>query len=251
MPHVRLRFYAELNEHLPAGMRQAEFSHAAGEGATLGTLLAEFALRGNEVDLILVNGESAALSHILRENDRVSIYPVFDSIDVTPLTKMDDRPRRRMRFVLDVHLGKLAHHLRMMGFDTLYRNDYTRSELLGIASRDDRILLSKSSSLVEAEELTAAYRVRSSDPREQLLEVLTRFDLWRAARPFVRCLHCNSLLQPEAKNAVAEHLPEKVRELYLKFNRCPSCGRIYWEGTHFQKMQAFIVGLAGEARIQA
>ena len=244
MPQVRLRFYAELNEHLPAQMRQAEFSHVASEGTTLGSLLVGFAIRENQVDLILVNGESAALSHVLKEDERVSIYPVFDSIDVSPLTRMVDRPRRRMRFVLDVHLGKLAHHLRMMGFDTLYRNDYTRPGLLEIAMRDDRILLSKGAAIIEREEITAGYRVRSSDPREQLIEVLTRFDLWRSANPFARCLHCNELLRPEEKSSVVERLPEKVRELYLDFTRCPSCGRIYWEGTHFQKMQAFIGGLA-------
>jgi len=240
MPQASFRFYAELNDHLPPDLRQVPFSRTVAEGSTLREVLRTLAVPENEIDLVLVNGESESLDHRLREGDRVSVYPVFDAMDVTPATRVENRPLRRLRFVLDVHLGKLAHHLRMFGFDTLYRNDYTRDDLVGIAGAEDRILLSKSRMLLEGNPVGAGYRVRSSDPREQLIEVLRRFDLWRSAKPFRRCLHCNAALHPVRKDDVMERLPEKVRALYDEFNACPACGRMYWHGTHYRKMEEFV-----------
>lgn len=240
MVTVRLRFYAELNEHLAPDLRQIEFPSSLREGTTLGAALACLGIPANEVSLFLVNGESVGLSHCLKEGDRVSVYPVFDAMDVGPVTRLPDLPLRRMRFVLDVHLGKLAHHLRMMGFDALYRNSFTPTELIDIAARDDRILLSMGASLIEKGGANAGYRIRSSNPREQLVEILRRFDLWTSVHPFERCLHCNEILHRQEQDAVLDRLPEKVRALYHQFNVCPACSRVYWEGTHFARMKAFV-----------
>jgi uncharacterized protein with PIN domain len=249
MPQVSFRFYAELNDHLPTKLRHVRFDRTVSEGSTVRDAFALLGIPAGEIDLVLVNGKSERLDYSLRDGDRVSAYPVFDSMDVGSLTKVEQRPPRRMRFVLDVHLGKLAHHLRMLGFDTLYRNDYTPPALIGIAAEEDRILLSKSRTLVDSGALLAAYCVQSSDPREQVVEVLHRFDLWSSAHPFMRCLHCNSTLSTVPKEGITESLPEKVRGLYTDFRACPSCGRIYWQGTHFQKMMAFtqrLYAAAGE-----
>jgi uncharacterized protein len=239
MPLVSFRFYAELNDHLPPELHQVEFNRTVSDGSTLGEVFESLEIPVNGIDLVLVNGESESLDHRLREGDRVIVYPVFDSMDVTAVTKVENRPLRRLRFVLDVHLGKLTHHLRMLGFDTLYRNDYTRDVLVKIAKGEDRILLSKSRTLLDGNVIDAGYCVKSSDPREQLIEVLQRFDLWGSAHPFRRCLHCNAVLHVARKDNVVDRLPEKVRDFYDDFNACPSCGRIYWKGTHFEKMMEF------------
>lgn len=239
MPLVSFRFYAELNDHLPPALRQVAFDRTVGDGSTLKGVFKSLGVPANEIDLVLVNGESESLDYRLREADRVSAYPVFDSIDVAPVTKIEERPLRRMRFVLDVHLGKLAHHLRMLGFDALYRNDYTPDVLVRVARGEDRILLSKSRMFLDGNVIEAGYCVKSSDPREQLIEVLRRFDLWRSALPFRRCLHCNTVLHQVSKDDVIDRLPEKVRVFYSDFNACPSCGRIYWMGTHFERMMEF------------
>lgn len=243
MTAVSFRFYAELNEHLPDGRRQVRFIHPVSEGSTVREAIAALGVPVNEIDLLLVNGQSGDLSYCPNEGDFVSVFPTFDAIDVGPITRIENRPPRRMRFVLDVHLGKLAHHLRMLGFDTLYRNDYRPIDLLDIACREDRILLSKGKKLVENSDITAGYRIRSSDPREQLIEVLVRFDLWSATCPFTRCLHCNTILLPAQEQDLIVPLPEKVRSLFRDFNRCPSCQRIYWQGSHFGKMKTFIDGI--------
>jgi hypothetical protein len=249
MPQVNFRFYAELNDHLPPELRQVAFDRTVRDSSTLRDVFTSLQVPLNKIDLVLVNGESVSLDHLLREGERVSVYPVFDSMDVTSVTKVDDRPLRRLRFVLDVHLGKLAHHLRMLGFDTLYRNDYTRDLLVTIAKGEDRILLSKSRFLFDRNVIEAGYCVKSSDPREQLTEVLHRFDLWRSAHPFLRCLQCNTVLHPARKDNVKDRLPEKVREFYSDFNTCPSCGKIYWMGTHFEKMMEFTRRVYAEAGV--
>lgn len=239
MPRVSLRFYAELNEYLPRELRWITFDRTVSDGSTLGQVLQSLQVPSNEMDLVLVNGESESLDHRLREGDRVSFYPVFDSIDVTAVTKVENRPLRRLRFVLDAHLGKLAHHLRMLGFDTLYRNDYRRDDLVRIANGEDRIVLSKSRTLLDTNVIEAGYCVKSSNPREQLIEVLQRFDLWRSVHPFQRCLHCNTVLHSASKDSVIDRLPEEVRRFYNDFKVCPLCGKTYWKGAHFENMMEF------------
>jgi hypothetical protein len=239
MSQTSLRFYAELNEYLPQELRWITFDRTVSDGSTLWQVLESIQVPSNAIDLVLVNGESESLDYRLREGDRVSVYPVFDSIDVTPITKVENRPLRRLQFVLDAHLGKLAHHLRMLGFDAMYRNDYRRDDLVRIATAENRILLSKSRSLFDTVVIEAGYCVKSSNPREQLTEVLQRFDLWRSVHPFQRCLHCNTVLHTTAKESVADRLPEKVRRFYNDFTVCPLCGKTYWRGTHFEKMMEF------------
>ncbi|HAL55778.1 MAG TPA: hypothetical protein DCP63_04695 [Bacteroidetes bacterium] len=142
------------------------------------------------------------------------------------------------RFILDVHLGKLAYHLRMLGFDTLYRNDWGDRDLLAIARDQGRVLLSKDRGLLQLVE--AGYCVIDKDPRFQLLEVLRRFDLFSTIAPFTRCLLCNTILAPVGRDAVLDRLPEKVRDLFGEFQQCPSCERVYWKGSHYERMREFV-----------
>jgi uncharacterized protein with PIN domain len=240
MPNVYFRFYAELNDNLPPDQQYVEFSQVFDEGSTLEGAIQSLGVPIREIELLVMGKESVSLSHVLKDGDRVSVYPVFDSFDVGPITKIEDRPPRRVSFILDVHLGKLAHLLRMLGFDASYQNDYTRDMLLNQARREDRILLSKGKGITGEPDLLAAYRVKSSDPREQLVEILRRFDLWKAVRPFQRCLICNLLLTPVQKGEIFGHLPPKVRNLDCTFTKCPNCDRVYWKGTHVLRMVEFI-----------
>ncbi|MEW6512234.1 MAG: Mut7-C RNAse domain-containing protein [Bacteroidota bacterium] len=240
MPTVRFRFYAELNEHLPSDLRYVELAHDVVQGVTLGEAIESLGVPQREVELLVMGKESVDLAHVLQEGERVGVFPVFDSFDVGPITEIVDRPTRRMNFVLDVHLGKLAHLLRMLGFDALYRNDYTRPDLPRLARDDDRILLSRGKTIVEESGVNAAYQVKSDDPREQLVEILRRFDLVRFARPFRRCILCNSLLVSVQKEKIVDRLPAKVRILNSAFTMCPHCDRIYWKGSHVVRMAEFI-----------
>lgn len=234
------RFYAELNDFLPAEKRQRAFEHTFELPGSVKDMIESLGVPHTEIDLILVNGRSVDFSYLVQNGDRVSVYPMFESIDITPVLQVRPEPLREPRFVLDVHLGQLAIYLRMLGFDTLYRNDYADDELAAISSRERRILLTRDRGLLKRSIVSHGYCLRATQPRRQLLEVLRRFDLAAAITPFRRCLHCNSLLRPVDKNAIINRLPPKTAQYYDEFRCCPACDRIYWEGSHFQRMRQFI-----------
>lgn len=240
---MRIRYYAELNDYLPPERRFATWTLDIDGRSPVGSLLASQGILIDVVDLILVNGEPAELSYLPKDGDRISVFPVFESFDIAGTTKVRVRALREVRFVLDVHLGKLASHLRMLGFDTLYRNDFTNEELTSLSLMQGRILVSRSQGLIAEPVLTHACRIGSQDPREQLIEVLNRFDLYRNTHPFTRCIACNAILEPTAKERILDRLPPKVAAGYEEFRLCPECDRLYWKGTHFRRMEAFISGL--------
>lgn len=141
--------------------------------------------------------------------------------------------------MLDVHLGRLASYLRILGFDTLYRNDYDDEELAAISCNDGRILLTRDRGLLKRSEVTHGYWVRENRPRDQVVEVVRRFDLAGQFNPFKRCSRCNTLLEPVDKESVAHRIPPRTREKCDDFTRCPCCDHLYWNGTHTHRLQQF------------
>ena len=234
------RFYAELNDHLPAGVRMKDIRHEFQPGATVKDRIEALGVPHTEVDLILVNGRPAGFNCLLRDGDRVSVYPVFEAFDIGPVARLRPAPLREPRFVLDTHLGRLAEYLRLLGFDSLYSNRAGDEELARIERDEKRILLTRDRGLLKRSEVSRGYFVRETDPRAQLIAVLRRFDLFSSVRPLVRCLRCNTVLQPVDKEAIAGRLLERTREHYSEFQSCPGCGRIYWPGSHYQRMRRFV-----------
>ncbi len=246
MKQVIFRFYSELNDFLPARSRQVEILRAYEGRASVKDMIEAQGVPHTEVDLILVNGESVDFSYLVQPGDRISVYPVFESIDVSDVVRVRPAPLREIRFVLDTHLGTLAHYLRMLGFDTLYANDSTDEALAGVSRREMRILLTRDRGLLKRKEVTHGYYVRETRPRNQALEILRRFDLFNAVQPFHRCIQCNGSLEPVSKEQVLDRLPEKTQDYYDDFRACAACGKIYWKGSHFQHMEEFIASLLAE-----
>jgi uncharacterized protein with PIN domain len=184
------------------------------------------------VDIILVNGESVDFSCIVQDGDRISVYPVFESLDVSPLVRLRPTPLRLPAFVLDSNLGRLARYLRLLGFDSLYQNDYDDQTVANIADQQQRIVLTRDRALLQRKIITRGYFVREVRPRPQVKEVLARFDLYRLVDPFKRCIRCNGDLQAVDKQAIEERLEPKTRQYFDTFRMCTSCGQIYWQGSH-------------------
>ena len=142
--------------------------------------------------------------------------------------------------MVDVHLGKLAKYLRILGFDTLYKNNYTTTEILQISKLQKRIILTKSIALLKNKSVERGYWIRAKKLIEQLTEILTRFDLFKSIKPFTRCIVCNGIIKSISKNSVVEKLPPKTKQFYDKFCQCQSCKKIYWQGSHYQRMINFL-----------
>lgn len=232
------RFYAELNDFLPdrgAGGRERVYRFT-GTPSVKGAFEAQ-GVPHTEVELIVVNGASVGFDYSLRNGDRVALYPVFESLDVRPLLRVRDAPLRRPRFVCDVHLGKLARSLRLLGCDTAYRNNACDHEIVAQAQHEQRIVLTRDRRLLQHKVLTHGYWVRSTDPSGQVGEVVRRFQLEPAdLAPFSRCLVCNGRLQSVRKADVLEQLEPKTREFYTEFFQCTDCRRIYWRGSHYERL---------------
>lgn len=243
----QMRFYEELNDFLPLARRKVRFVHEFQRRASVKDMIEALGVPHTEIELILVNGQSVDFSHIVQDGDHISVYPVFESFDVQPMVRVRPRPLRTSRFVLDVHLGKLARYLRLLGFDTLYRNDYDDAELAALASAERRILLTRDRDLLKRAVVTHGYYVRATDPRRQVEEVMDRLDLYRAIRPLQRCARCNGLLATVPKLQVWERLPPETRRQVESFWECGACGQLYWEGSHMPRIRRFIENLQARA----
>ncbi len=240
MPHTRFRFYGPLNDFLRAEQRQRSLVRFWEVTGSVKDMIEGFGVPHPEVELILCNGGSVAFDYQVRDRDRVSVYPRMHALPVEDLSLVRAPPLAEKRFVLDTHLGKLAGYLRMMGIDTLYRNDYDDSELAEISAREQRILLTRDQKLLMRTIVTYGYWPRSGWPEQQLREVMQRYSLEQEIEPFTRCLRCNSVLAPVAKAEIAHLLEPETRRHYHRFARCPGCDRVYWEGSHHARMQGFI-----------
>jgi uncharacterized protein with PIN domain len=131
-------------------------------------------------------------------------------------------------------------YLRMVALDTAYRTDYPDEELARISADEKRVLLTRDRGLLKRSVIIRGYFVPSTNPREQLLEVLQRFDLFDSISPFERCMHCNSRLRSVPKETIAERLLPQTSQQHKEFRVCPECDRIYWKGSHYRRMQEFI-----------
>ena len=237
---AQFRFYAELNDFLPPDKWEKAFSYRFSGSPSVKDAIEALGVPHSQVDLILANGTSVGFDYHLRGGDRISVYPVFESLDISPLLRLREEPLRKTAFVLDVHLGKLARLLRMLGFDTLYRRDYEDNEIIDLSAQEQRIILTRDRGLLKHRSVTHGYWVRSAQPLEQAREVLHRFDLCSQARPFSRCICCNALLDRIAQETVLSQLPAQIASHYDEFTHCSHCGKIYWQGSHYDRMRETI-----------
>lgn len=245
---VWFRFYEELNDFLPAWQRKRRFSYTLNRRTAIKDMIEALGIPHTEIEVILVNGKSVDFSYIVNGGDDISVYPMFESLDIRPLLKLRPEPLRQPRFILDTHLGRLARYLRLLGFDCLYRNDYHDDELARISSEQQRTLLTRDRLLLQRRIITRGYFIRALEPQQQVIEVLRRFDLSGEIRPLSRCTRCNGLLENTEKETVRDRLEPRTRRYYRHFRICPDCGQIYWRGSHFDKMTRLIESLVTAAK---
>ncbi len=247
MHTATFRFYAELNDFLAAEADGRELTYRFKGHPSVKDAIEAQGVPHAEVELILANASSVGFDYQLQDGDRLSVYPVFESFDVGALIKLREAPLRRNRFVVDVNLGKLARWLRLLGFDTLYSNDFADAEVVRLAAEQDRIVLTRDRRLLHHKAVTHGYWVRSVDPERQVAEVVRRFQLERAVMPFHRCLKCNGLIRPVDKRAVVDRLEPKTRRYYDEFHQCSQCGKVYWQGPHYGRLEETVRRLLDDA----
>ena len=210
-----------------------------------------------EVDIVLVNGRSVGFDHLVRGGERIDVFPA--GADMAVKSHMAHvchmsyvrPPMPPPRFACDVHLGRLARRLRLLGLDTWYASHADDAELADLAVDQDRILLTRDRGLMMRRIIVHAYCPRSDNPDEQTVEVLRRFALDEELAPMTRCARCNGPLEATTKEAVIDDLPPRTRLDHEKFSRCTDCGQVYWPGSHVKHITSFVRATQSAARQDA
>lgn len=237
---VTLRFYEELNDFLPPNKRKKRLEHSFIDRTSVKDMIESLGVPHTEVDLILVNGKSVNFSYLVNNGDDISVYPMFESLDITNLQRLRAKPLRKPKFILDVHLGTLAKYMRMLGFDTLYKNNYKDEEIVKISLKEKRAILTKDRGILKRSEVTHGYWIRNTKVDGQITKVIERFDLKNQIKELSRCLLCNSLLRKISKEKIIDHLPRKVKEFQNEFYYCKVCDKIFWKGSHYTRMKEIV-----------
>jgi uncharacterized protein with PIN domain/sulfur carrier protein ThiS len=240
MKSVTLRFYEELNDFLPASRKKQAFEVNYNGRQTVKDIIESNGVPHIEVDLVLVNGKPVDFGFLVQDNDKISVYPVFESFNISSVNALRNKSLRKTAFILDVHLGRLKKYLRWMGFDTLYRNDYKDEEIVHISNEQHRIILTRDVGILKRNAVKLGYWVRNIYPRQQAKEVIWRFDLYDRIEPFKRCPECNGIIEQVAMHSVIDKLQPGTRKYYHEFWHCTGCEKIYWKGSHYKKLNDFI-----------
>jgi hypothetical protein len=241
MPDTTFRFHAYLNRFLSPDRRETAFSYPFDGMRSVKDMIEAVGIPHTEVHLILVNGNPQSFAYHVQAGDQIDVYPEAAAKDHRPIRVTD------ARFVADVHLGRLAAYLRMIGFDTLYPDDYRDEILAQVAADESRILLTRDAGLLKRKVVARGYYVHATDPWKQLTEVLHRFDLAAQARGGQpRCTACNGLLYEVEKALISDRIQPKTREFFDEFRECSVCHKIYWKGSHYKQMNAYLATLHSE-----
>ncbi|MGQ0655580.1 MAG: Mut7-C RNAse domain-containing protein [Betaproteobacteria bacterium] len=226
MATARFRFHGALASFLARDRRDRAFEYSCARAASLKNAIEALGVPHTEVGPVTVNGQPATLQRTVREGD---------SVEVLPLETDDAQP---LLFLADAHLGGLARFLRMLGFDTLHDPALADGEICRIAGEERRVVLTRDRELLKRREVARGCYVHALKAEAQLREVAERYRLEKHARPFTLCLHCNLALAAIDKRAVADRLPPGVLASQERFTHCAACDRVYWPGSHYERMKA-------------
>jgi uncharacterized protein len=177
MGKITLRFYEELNGYLPPGKRKRDFEDSFEGRCTLRQVLEEHGVPGSEVDLILVNGQPVDFGYTVQDGDRVSIYPVFERLNIGGVTKLRGRPLRKIRFMAERELADTAERLERLGFEVLCLSGPATAEAMEVSRREKRILLTSRAKLAESGRLSHVVRVPPGRVEDQIRAIFEALDL--------------------------------------------------------------------------
>jgi uncharacterized protein with PIN domain len=233
-------FHGSLNDFLSPFKRNGSLVYPFNDTPSVKHAIESVGIPHPEVDIIVVNDAPVEFNYPLHNDDEVDVYPVFAGSAFPETFSLTKKYSVGEKFILDVHLGKLARILRLCSFDTYYMNDYDDKTIVEITEAEKRIVLTRDVNLLKHKSVTVGYWLRSQFAEEQLTEVIRRFKLKAKFKPFERCVECNGEIIKVEKEAVLDRLLPKTILYYNDFFQCTCCKRIYWKGSHYEQMQQFV-----------
>ena len=242
---MTIRFYEELNDFLLPERRGTAFLIDVPPACTVKAAIEDLGVPHTEVDLVLADGASVGFDHRVLDGERIAVFPVFESWDISGLSKVRPVPLREVRFIVDVHLGTLAGYLRMFGFDTRVSGARGDEELARLSRQEGRILLTRDRGLLKRRIVTHGLLVRSLVPRRQLAQVFERFELAGPVRSATGGSRASSagawpaagFSSGSTRAWSSTRCRPALRETFSEFSRCAGCGKVFWRGTHWEGMR--------------
>jgi uncharacterized protein with PIN domain len=240
MPVATFRFYEELNDFLPPLRRKQDFEAVFKGRESVKDMIEGLGVPHTEVDLILVNGVSVDFGYILQDRDRVSVYPVFECLDIRNVTHLREIPLRETRFIADVNIGDFVRCMRALGLDVYCDSTLSAGDIIRISIEEKRTILTKSRNLLKHRDVARGIYLRPGTTVQQIRRIIDFLSLRGIVVPFSRCLVCNSPLVKVTKESAWERIPPKARTFYDDYSSCSACGRIYWQGSHFTRIKKVV-----------
>ncbi len=232
MKYVTFYFHRKLREYFGLGY---PLEYVLQRRASIKDIIEALGVPHTELGEIFAEDQPAGFEHIPSPGEKIVVHPVEAPVDVTSPTRLRPQSWPETRFIADVNVGKLAMLLRMLGQDTLWDNSYSDREVAALAAQERRIVLSRDRGLLKRKEIMHGRLIRACNPDDQLREVARIYGLDLTCS-FSRCLRCNQVLEPVSKSEIIHRLKPRTRKYFDYFEICPGCERIYWRGSHWEKM---------------
>ncbi len=236
MKYLKLFFDRELADYFRLGFH---VHYPLNRKASIKDIIESQGVPHTEVGQIVVQGLPQDFSYIPGAGEHVLVRSIQPPFDVSSPNRLRPRSFSEIRFVVDVNAGKLAPLLRMLGYDTFFDHELGDEQIALLAHEQKRIVLSRDRALLKRGRIEFGRLIRSARPGDQLREVVIFFGL-KPLNLFSRCLRCNHALRDVDKNQILHRLQPKTRKYYSRFSICPGCERIFWPGSHWEKMNSLM-----------
>ena len=207
--------------------------------ASIKDILESLGIPHTEIGRIMLNGQEQTFEKIAEDGQHFEIHPLCPALPPTIATILRPVPLAACIFLVDINVGKLAGLLRMAGCDAeSVGPDSGDTDTVTKAVGEGRILLTRNRELLKQRKLVFGHLVQSQEPDHQLREIFDLYGLQDQLRPFSRCIACNGLLVEVEKEAIIDRLLPLTKKYYHHFKQCSGCAKIYWHGSHHDKMEA-------------
>lgn len=234
------RFYEELNDFLPELKKKIDFEVEFKERRPVKTFIDDFGIPQTEIDLILLNGKSVDFDILLRDGDRVSVYPVFESLNIKNITVLRKNPLRDLKFIADIDLEDIVQYMRLLGFDICFDLFFTTNEIIEKSENEKRIILTKTPELLKSKGVTHGIWIRPGSTVDQINQIIDGLDIKDLIKPFSRCLCCNDLMENRRTEQTIDNVSSKTGIICGKYLLCKSCNQPNGEKAHFFRVKEMI-----------
>ncbi len=240
MSKATFRFYEELNDFLPRHRRKTDFEAEFTARRSIKDMIEALGVPHTEIDLILANGKSVDFKYILKDGNRISVYPVFESLESEKVTHKQKKPLRRTRFIADFNLGNIVRYMRVLGFDIYSDSSLTRDKIIELSKKENRIILTTSRTPLKFKDISHGIFLRPGSVEEQIRYVMDYLDIKDKVKPFSRCLRCNEKLTSIPIEGISDRIPPGTKSFCNEYTYCETCDKIFWRGSHVDEMQKVV-----------